>query len=115
MYVPFKCLPDVSHTKIERNSADSYNYLSESIKILQTKSTWSCTFADAKHLVVKATHRSEALFNEIITYAIFIFVNSIQKLLLHELFLIIHGYDQHVSKVNLHLPGLKKQRAYVYN
>ena len=32
-------------------------------------------------------------------------MNAIQKLLLHEIILIIHGYDQRVSKVDLRLPG----------
>ena len=31
------------------------NYSSESTKTVQTESTWSCTTADAKHLVVKVT------------------------------------------------------------
>ena len=48
----------------------------------------------------------QALFNQIIICAIFISVNAIQKLLLHELILIIHGYDQRVSKMDLRLPGL---------
>ena len=63
----------------------------------------SCAFADA---VVKATHSVPGLFNEIVICAIFISVNAIQNLLSHELILIIHGYDQRVSKVDLSLPGL---------
>ena len=51
--------------------------------------------------------RSQALFNEIIICAIFISENAIQKLLLHELIVIIHGYDQRVSKVDLRVPGHK--------
>ena len=42
-------------------------------------------------------------------------VNAIQKFLSHELILVIHGYDQCMSKVNLHSPGLQKYRVYVYN
>ena len=45
--------------------------------------------------------RSQALFNEIIMCVIFISVKAIQKLLSYEHILIIHGYDQRVSKVNL--------------
>ena len=41
---------------------------------------------------------SQALFNEIIICAIFIFVNAIQKFLSHELTLVIHSYCQHMSK-----------------
>ena len=33
-------------------------------------------------------------------------VNAIRKCLSHELILVIHGYDQHMSKVDFHLPGL---------
>ena len=40
--------------------------------------------------------------------AIFISVNAIQKFLSHEIILVIHGYDQCMSKVDLHLPGLQK-------
>ena len=49
--------------------------------------------------------RSQAFFNEIIC-SIFISVNAIKKFLSHELILVIHGCDQHISKVDLHLPGL---------
>ena len=66
----------------------------------------SCTTADAKHLVVKVTHSVSGPFNEIIICAIFISVNAIQKFLWQELILVIHGYDQRMSKVDLHLPGL---------
>ena len=50
--------------------------------------------------------RSQALSNEIIICAIFISTNAIQKFLLHELILLIHGYDQRMSKLELRLPGL---------
>ena len=33
-------------------------------------------------------------------------MNTIQNFLSHELILVIHGYDQHMSKVDFHLPGL---------
>ena len=33
-------------------------------------------------------------------------VNAFLKFLLRELILIIHGYDQHMSKVDLHSSGL---------
>ena len=84
------------------------NYLSESTKTFQTESTWSCVSADAKHLVVKVTHSIPGSFCEIITCGMFISVNAIQKFLSHELILVIHGHDQRMSKVNLHLPGLWK-------
>ena len=32
--------------------------------------------------------------------------NAIQKFLSHELIVVIHSYDQHMSTVDLHLPGL---------
>ena len=50
-----------------------------------TVTSWSCATADAKHLVVKAAHASQALFNEKVICAIFIFVNAIQKFLSREL------------------------------
>ena len=46
--------------------------------------------------------RSQALFNEIIICAIFISVNAFLKFLSRELILVIHGYDQRMSKVDLH-------------
>ena len=88
------------------NRQQLINYLSESTKPLQTESTWSCAAADAKNLVVKVTHLVPGPFNEIIKCGIFISVNAIQKFLLHELILVIHGYDQRMSKVDLHLSGL---------
>ena len=39
----------------------------------------------------------------------------ILRILSHELILVIHGYDQRMSQVSLHLSGLQKQRVYVYN
>ena len=36
----------------------------------------------------------------------FISVNAIKKFLLQELIAAIHGYDQGMSKMDLHLPGL---------
>ena len=80
------------------------NYSLESTKTLQTESTWSCATADAKHLVFKVT--DQTLFNGIIICAIFISVNAFQKFLSRELILVIHGYDQRMSKVDLHLSGL---------
>ena len=82
------------------------SYSSESTKTLQTVSTWFCATADAKHLVVKVTHSVPGPFNEIILCVIFISVNAIQTILWQELTLVIHGYDQRMSKVDLHLPGL---------
>ena len=38
--------------------------------------------------------------------AIFISVNAFSEFLLHKLNLVIDGYDQHMSKVDLHLSGL---------
>ena len=79
------------------------NYSSKSIKTLQT---------GLVHLLMQNIYlsrldtRSQALFNEIMICTIFIYVNAIQKLLSHEFILITHGYDQRVSKVDLHLPGL---------
>ena len=67
---------------------------------------WSCATADAKHLIVKVTHLVQALFNEIIICTIFNYVNALQKFLSNELILDTNGYDQCMSKVNLHLPGL---------
>ena len=52
--------------------------------------------------------RFQALFNKLIISVIFVSVNAIQKFLSHELVLVIHGYDQRMSKVDLHLPGLWK-------
>ena len=49
---------------------------------------------------------SGASFNEIIIRTIFMSVNAIQNLLRQELILVIHGYDQRMSKVNLHFEGL---------
>ena len=43
--------------------------------------------------------RSQTLFNEIIICVIFISVNAFQKFLSHDLILVIHGYDQRLSKV----------------
>ena len=40
--------------KVDRQQLISYS--SETTKTLQTESTWSCAAADAKHLVIKATH-----------------------------------------------------------
>ena len=84
-------------------------YSLESTKTLQTESTWSCATADAKKLVVKVTHSVPGLFNKVImTSAIFISVNAFQHILLCELILVIHGYDQCKSEVDLHLSGLWK-------
>ena len=82
------------------------NYSSESIKTLQTESTWSCATANARHLVVKVTQSVPGPFNETIICGILISVNVIQKFLSHEFIPVIYGYDQCMSKVNLHLPGL---------
>ena len=46
--------------------------------------------------------RSQTLFNEIIICVIFVSVNAFKKFLSHELILVIHGYDQRMSKVDLH-------------
>ena len=75
-------------------------------KTLHTESTWNCATADAKHLVVKVTHTVPDSFNEIIICAIFISVNAFLKFLLRELIQVIHGYDQCMSKVDLHSSGL---------
>ena len=53
--------------------------------------------------------RFQSLFYDIIICAIFISVNTIPKFLCHEFILIDHGYDQRMSKVDLHLPGLKNK------
>ena len=70
------------------------------------ESTWSCATADAKHLVVKVTHLVPGPFNDIIICTIFNFVNAPQNFLSHELILDTHGYEQCMSKVDLHLSGL---------
>ena len=54
----------------------------------------------------KVTHSDPGPFNEIIICAIFISVNAFQEILSRELILVIHGYDQHMSKVDLRLSGL---------
>ena len=74
------------------------NYSSESTETLQTESRWSCATADAKTLVVKVTHSVPGHFNEIIICTIFISVNAIQFFFLHELILVIHGYDERTVK-----------------
>ena len=79
-----------------------YLYSLESTKPLQAESTWSCATADAKNLVVKVTHSVTGPFNEIIICTIFISVNAFKKFLSHELILVIHGYDQRMSKFDLH-------------
>ena len=38
------------------------NYSSESTKILQTESTWSCATADARHLVFQVAHSLSGTF-----------------------------------------------------
>ena len=81
-------------------------YSSGLTKTLQTESKLSCATAEAKHSVVKVTHSVPSPFNEIMICALFISVNAIQNFLLYELIPVIHGYDQHMSKVDLHLPGL---------
>ena len=43
---------------------------------------------------------------KIMIIAIFISVNTIHKLLLHEFIPVNHGYDQRLSKVDLRLPRL---------
>ena len=46
-----------------------------------------------------------SIFNEILC-AIFISLNAFLKFLSYELTLVIHGYDQRISKVDLHSSGL---------
>ena len=85
---------------------DNNDYLSESTRNIHTEIALSCATADAKHLVVKITHSVPGLFNEMMICTLFISVNTIHKFLRHELILVNHGYDQLMSKVDLHLPGL---------
>ena len=59
-----------------------------------------------KNLAVKVTHSVLGPFNEIIIWAIFISVNTFKENLSRERILVIHGYDQRMSKVDLHLSGL---------
>ena len=40
---------------------------------------------------------------------IFVSVNTVHKFLWHERILVNYGYDQHMSKANLHLPGRNKE------
>ena len=84
-------------------------YLLESTKTLQTEITWSSATADAKILQSRLHTRSQTLLNGILICTKFISVNAFLKFWSSGLILVIHGYEQHVSKVELHLSGLRNK------